>query len=261
MFLFIINTIFIALATFLIVKYLRFPMVKYINSAKRKSIARFASFIAFIILAGSIWSFYNLFQENQFKQKAHSFIEELKSSGVAILGEDKENVDYQNKTITLPLLGNMVLKSKIDGWKVRIQELGLNKTQLIVQQGDDSEIRQQVQDLQDLYSQNHKIITSRDESIKEKEDRIQLLETELSKFYDKSIPLKQIGEEAKINYSGLQEISYSDIIKTNFNTLDTIRAFQFKWYDSIPHKVVKIQEPKLKAWLKTRLKLDTLRVQ
>ena len=261
MFLFLINTIFIALATFLIVKYLRFPMVKYINSAKRKSIARFASFIAFVILAGSIWSFYNLFKENQFKQKAHSFIEELKTDGVAILGEDKENVDYQDKTITLPLLGNMVLKSKIDAWKVRMQELGLKEAQLIVQQGDDSEIRQQVQDLQDLYSQNQKIITSRDESIKEKEDKIRILEAELSKFYDKTIPLKQIGEEARINYSGLSEISYSDIIKTNFNVIDTVRVFQFNWYDSIPKKTIKAQKPKLKAWLKTRLQLDTLRVR
>src|SRR5210317_990814 len=45
MFLFTINSIFIALAAFVIVKFLRFPMVKYINSTKRKRIARTASIV------------------------------------------------------------------------------------------------------------------------------------------------------------------------------------------------------------------------
>ncbi len=260
MFLFTINTIFIALATFLIVKYLRFPMVKYINSARRKTIARFASFVAFIILAGSIYSFYNLFKENQFKQLAHNFIVELKDGGVAILGEDKENVDYLNKTITLPLLGSMRPQSEIDGWKVKMQEMGLIDTELRIQQGDDSEIRQQVQDLQDLYSQNQKIITSRDESIKEKDEKIRLLENQLSRINENSIPLYQLGEEAKVLFPALQELSYSDMIKTNFKSIDTLRVFQFNWYDSIPRKTIREENPKLRAWLKARLKLDTLRV-
>src|SRR5210317_2187100 len=38
MYLFTINTVFIALATFLVLKLLRFPMIKYANSKKRKRI-------------------------------------------------------------------------------------------------------------------------------------------------------------------------------------------------------------------------------
>jgi len=260
MFLFTINTIFIALATFVIVKYLRFPMVKYINSARRKSIARFASIIAFIIFAGSIYSFYNLFKENQFKQIAHDFIVELKEEGESILGEDDENIDYLNKTITLPLLGGTVDESKRNEWVLRMQELGLNDAILNVQQGDDSEIRQQVQDLQDLYSQNQKIINSRDESIKEKEEKIRLLENQLTNISKKSIPFAQVGNEAKVIAASLEELSYSDVIKTNFKSIDTVRIFHFKWYDSIPTKVVNKEEPVLKKWLQTRLQLDTLRI-
>ena len=49
MYLFTINTIFIALATFIVLKVLRFPMLKYANSAKRKRIARFASLVALLL--------------------------------------------------------------------------------------------------------------------------------------------------------------------------------------------------------------------
>ena len=260
MFLFTINTIFIALATFVIVKFLNFPMLKYINSAKRKRIAQFASTVAFLILAGSIWQFYGLFKENQFKQTARSFITELKDDGVAIIGDDEKNIDYFKRTITLPLLGTMVPDSEIHKWKGRLNDMGLTDVELNVQQEDDSEIRQQVENLQDLYSQNQKIITSRDESIKEKEDRIRLLESELSKYFDDQVPFKVISEEAKIIYEGIEEMSYYKQIKTDFSKIDSLAVFSIKWKEEVDPKNLQAQEEKLKLWLKKRLELDTLKV-
>jgi uncharacterized hydrophobic protein (TIGR00271 family) len=261
MFLFTINTIFIALATFVIVKFLKFPMVKYINSAKRKRIAQFASIVAFLILAGSVYQFYELFKENQFKRNARTFINELKNNdGVAILGDDDENINYLERTITLPILGAMIPESERKAWENRMAELGLEEVTLNVQQKDDSEMRQQVQNLQDLYAQNQKIITSRDESIKEKEDRIRLLESELSKFYNEIVPFKEVSEEAKINYDAIEGMSYYKEITTDFNKIDSIAVFSIKWKDNTRQKTKEDQEKRLKLWLKKRLELDTLKV-
>ena len=259
MFLFTINTIFIALATFAIVKFLNFPMLKYINSAKRHRIARFASIVAFLILAVSIWQFYGLFRENQFKQTAHTFINELKDQGVPIIGDGEKNIDYFKKTITIPLLGSRDEKTKNE-WKSRLAELGLEDVELILQQEDDSEMRQQVENLQDLYTQNQKIITRRDESIKQKEDRIRLLESELSKFYSTQVPFKTISEEAKINYDGIEQMSYYKQIKTDFNKIDSLTVFSIKWKEGFNSKTLAEQEQKLNLWLKKRLVLDTLKV-
>lgn len=259
MFLFTINTIFIALATFAIVKFLNFPMLKYINSAKRHRIARFASIVAFLILAVSIWQFYGLFRENQFKQTAQTFINELKDQGVPIIGNEEKNIDYFKKTITIPLLGSRDEKTK-DEWKSRLAELGLEDVELILHQEDDSEMRQQVENLQDLYTQNQKIITRRDESIKQKEDRIRLLESELSKFYSAQIPFKSISEEAKINYDGIEQMSYYKQIKTDFNKIDSLAVFSIKWKEGFNNKTLAEQEQRLNLWLKKRLALDTLKV-
>ena len=260
MFLFTINTIFIALATFVIVKFLNFPMLKYINSAKRKRIGQFASTVAFLIFAGSIWQFYGLFKENQFKQTANTFIKELQDDGVAIIGEDKKNIDYFKRTITLPIIGKKSPESEISKWRARLNEMGLTGVQLNIQQEDDSEIRKQVENLQDLYSQNQKIITSRDESIKEKEDRIRLLESELSKFYEDQVPFKTISEESKINYDGIEEMSYYRQIKTDFNKIDSLNVFSVKWKKDLDNKDLMNQEQKLNLWLKKRLELDNLKV-
>ncbi len=67
MYLFTINTIFIALATFLVLKILRFPMLKYANSAKRKRIARVASLVAIIVMIPAVFTFLSVLKESQFE--------------------------------------------------------------------------------------------------------------------------------------------------------------------------------------------------
>lgn len=258
MFLFTINTIFIAISTFLIVKYLRFPMVKYINSARRKRISQFASIVATIILIGSIYSFYLLFKENEYHQRAEQFITELKEDGIAIIGNNKENIDYRNKRIVLPVIGSTISDGQAGIWKNRLAEIGLGEVDLVIQQKDDSHMQQQVANLQDLYIQNQKIITSRDENIREKEDRIRLLEVELAKFLKNQIPFYDISQEAKINYDGIEKISYSHKINTDFNKIDSIDVFSVTWKDKVKNNEVKAQEQKLREWLKFRTKLDTL---
>jgi len=259
MFLFTINAIFIALATFVLVKYLKFPVVKYINSAKRKRIAHMASTIAIIVLAGSIYMFFNLFKQNQFTQAAHKLISDIKKSGISIIDESDQNISYKNKSIKLVIYGNKLKRSDIETWNEKLPDYGLNNVSLRIFQGrDDSDLRNQVKTLTDLYTENQKIISSRDESIKNKEDKIKLLESEISKYITNQIPFLQISKEAQINYTGLAEISYSKQITTNFKRVDTINVFNTKWYDSIPN--TSTQEIQLQKWLKTRLNIDTLLV-
>jgi len=257
MFLFTINTIFIALAAFVIVKFLKFPMVKYLNSAKRKKIAQLASFIAFLVFAGSIYMFFNLFKINQFKQAAENLMADLKKSGISIIDEKDEDINYTNKSVKIYVYGKKLSAEEINSWNAKLPEYGLKDTRLIVQQGaDDSDLRHEVKNLTELYMQNQKIISSRDESLREKESKIELLETELSKFYKNQIPFKQISQEAQINYGSLKQLSYAKMIKTNFKTVDTITIFNAEWDATDKNKAS--QEKLLKKWLKMRLNLDTL---
>jgi len=261
MFLFTINTIFIALATFIIVKFLKFPMVKYINSAKRKRVAQFASLLAFVILAGSIYQFYGLFKEKQFKSRAKKYVSELKQSGINIIDEDEKNYDYLNNEINLVLYGKNLSGNEMQKWNTKLKEFGLEGTSLNMKQGtDNTDLRAEVKSLSDLYVQNQKIITSRDENIKDKEDQIRLLENELSRFYKNSVPFDDVSKEAKINYEEIEQMSYYKQIKTDFNNIDSLAVFSVKWKDKIANKKINNQEQKLKLWLKTRLKLDTLMV-
>lgn len=256
MFLFTINSIFIVLAAFVIVKYLKFPLVNYLDSTKRKRISRLASFVAFLVFAGSIYMFFNLFKINQFKQSAENLIADLKKSGVSIIDEKDEDLNYKSKSIKIYVYGKKLSTKEINYWLAKLPNYGLKDTKLIVEQGADSDLINEVENLMELYTQNQNLISSRNESLKEKEDKIKLLETELRKFYANQIPFIQISKEAQINYSNLKQLSYSKIYKTNFKTFDTIMVFNAEWDATVKNK--QLEEIRLKKWLKTRLNLDTL---
>ncbi len=253
MFLFTINSTFIALATFVILKFLRFPVKRHVDSKNRnKIIARIASFVALLVLMGSVFTFYKLAQNNRFNKSAQTFVDQLRNDGVGIIDRDKDDFNYANKTITITIFGKRVTHSEKIEWDNHLKELGLTDTELIIHQGvDDTEMINEVKELKETYANQLEFINNRDATIKDKDALIANLKSRLKEF-----PFVQISQEAKINYKGLQTISYANQIRTDFHRIDTIAVFTTQWYDSVPN--TKEEYDKLHLWLKTRLKLDTL---
>ncbi|MFD2566270.1 DUF389 domain-containing protein [Pseudotenacibaculum haliotis] len=258
MFLFIINAVFIALATFVIVKFLRFPMVKYINSARRKRIAQLASILALIIFSFSIYQFYQLFQENRYTQSCEKYIADLtEKTGAGII--DK-SIDYKERQINLVVLGKNLTPQEKTEWRDKLPEYSLDGVQLNITQDEENlELLDKVKSIEDLYVKNQKLIASKEESLQEKDIKIQELSKALEKLTNEQIPFLQVSQEAKINYDGLKTISFSKVLVTNFESVDTIPMASIAWYDSIPED--QRVQAKLAAWLKTRLSLDTLVVK
>jgi len=255
MFLFIINSIFIALATFVIIKFLKFPVVKYIDSASRKRIAQLASSVALIIFSYSIYTFVQLYKENTFEQNSMNFINDLeKTTGAGIISK---KINYTDKKIDLVNIGKKLTEDEQVEWKSKLEKYQLNNTILrITQDEETSKLSDKVKSIEDLYVKNQKLIASKEESIQEKDLKINELIKALEKLTKEKIPFAQISQEAKINYEGLKTISFSKVISTNFETIDTIPVASISWYDSIKDKDnLKIRMTK---WLQKRLNLENL---
>lgn len=76
LYLFIINSVFIALATYLMVKYLRFRTVTGINETTAKKRNNLITAVLVIVLIPSIWSAVNLIRENNFERNVKAFVQE-----------------------------------------------------------------------------------------------------------------------------------------------------------------------------------------
>jgi uncharacterized hydrophobic protein (TIGR00271 family) len=260
MYLFTINTIFIALATFLVLKILRFPMLKYANSAKRKRIARIASLLAIVVMIPAILTFIDVLRESTFERDAKAFINNELSS-LPNTNYIKKNATYNydpigESIIELIPFGNDEVS---DDTKKFLEQRFLDysavgNTKLYINQIKNRAINN-LEYMEELRSRDSLDLLTQSQKISFLENRVR----RLSRLERDQIPFDELTKEIKINYDKLEQISFSNEIKSNFTTLDTMKVFYVKWIDSLVTEESKIKDTKrLGAFIKERLDLDTL---
>jgi len=263
MYLFTINTIFIALATFLVLKLLRFPMLKYANSKKRSRIGKIATLLAIVVMVPAVWTFLNVLKESRFNHDAKTYIaNEL--DGLPNANYIKKNAVYffnpdQGSRIEITTFGSdeisddtmHLLNSRLFNYRM------LNETKLVINQATYREVNNleymeelRSRDSLDLLSQQQKI-----HYLEKKVARLALLERD-------QIPFEEVLKEVKINYENLEQFSFSNKITSNFTRIDTLKVFNVKWIDSLTTEESRAKdENRLMRFLKERLELDSLIVK
>lgn len=263
MYLFTINTIFIALATFLVLKILRFPMLKYANSAKRKRIARLASLIAIIVMIPAVFTFLSVLKESQFEINANHFIdnelEALPNANYIKKYAEPKFIPSGMSTIELTTFGADVIS---DETKLVLEQRFkdypyLNNTKLLINQTKNRQVNN-LEYMEELRTRDSLDLLTQQQKINILEDKVRVL----SKLEKDQIPFKSLTEEIHINYENIDQISYSKVITSNFKTLDTLSVFEVKWNDSlVNNEQANKEKEKLYKWLKLKLKADTLVVK
>jgi|TARA_B110000238_G_scaffold66975_1_gene73487 uncharacterized hydrophobic protein (TIGR00271 family) len=260
MYLFIINTIFIALATFIVIKFLKFPMINYVDSMRRRRISRFVTLAAVIVMIPAVWTFVNVVNESNFKNDAFSFI----NSELEILPNSKfikKNalIQYnkdESSVIELTTLGNDQISEEIEfvlNTKMKNYS-SLNDTELIISQSLFREINN-LEYMEELRSRDSLDLLSQTQKINFLEDKVQQLLV-LEKNY---IEFPNLLKEVNINYSEIDEFSYSNILKSDFKSIDTVSVFYVKWNDTLVDEMDIINRSiQLEKWLKYKLNLDTI---
>ncbi len=269
MYLFVINTIFIALATFLVIKILRFPMVRYANSKKRRFIARTASVVGFLVMIPAGYTFYKVFQESMFKKQANDFISETigkyQFSGEGRYLENLNDIEYnkgQNPHIEIVCMGNeSIPENIIASWNtIKNQDADyyrLRDTELQIIHGSRNVEGDQLRYINELYESQKNQLSGKDE-------KITFLETELTrlqKVESKQIPFQDISAEARANYENLVSLEYALAVMTDFNKIDTLSIFEAKWKQGLGASQVSAENKKILYWLRIRLKDSTVRLR
>ena len=260
MYLFIINTIFIALATFIVVKFLKFPMINYVDSIRRRRISRFATLAAIVVMIPAVWTFVNVVKESNFKNDAMSFV----NSELDILPNSKyikKNTLIQyNKdipsVIELTTLGNDQISDEIEfvlSTKMKNYS-SLDNTELIINQSLFREINN-LEYMEELRSRDSLDLLSQTQKINFLENKIQ----QLLKLEQNYIEFPGLVNEVSINYSEIENFSYSNVLKSDFKSIDTISVFYVKWNDSLINELDIINKSiQLEKWLKYKLSLDSI---
>ena len=266
MYLFTINTIFIALATFLVIKFLRFPMVRYANSRKRRLIGRIATLVAILVMIPAGYTFYNVFRKSQFMYQSQQLINEtIEVYEFQERGRYMENLteisyDQSGQSfIELVTMGDeLIPENVINSWRNQKNKYPLLvEAELRVVQGGRDDSEEKFRYVNELYEAKKAELLNKDE-------RIRILEAELaslSKQATQQIPFGDISAEARASYEYLDGLSFYYSIRTDFSKTDTIPIFEVKWKDEASSNQIARDSRRLHEWLKLRLKNDAIQLK
>tara|TARA_B110000046_G_scaffold185768_1_gene229189 strand:- start:20919 stop:22352 length:1434 start_codon:yes stop_codon:yes gene_type:complete len=258
MYLFTINTIFIALATFIVLKILRFPMLKYANSQRRKNIARIVTILAVTAMLPAGWTFYDVLQETRHELDYRSYLEsEINQNDNLWL--QREKIDTDARKITLNFNGEITEATKSD----LINELKgyeyLQDFSLVIN-GNKNRSADKILELYDIAINK---IEKRDSIIAAREFDIDSLKLALSSHkneMDTDLFLN-LSKDAKIQFSDLESFGYAKMLaSSNFRYADTITLVKTQWNSNLSDSLVVLRKQDLKTWIEQELNIENVEI-
>lgn len=231
-----INTVFIALSTFLTVKLLGFPLIHLKDSKADIRSRRIVAAVTILTLIPSIYFGYVMVQQNKFSRNANLFIETHSSIDGNYLLNKK--VDPQEKQITLIFGGKDISPTQITDMQMQLNAYGLNDAVLDIKQGI-SFLKNERET--DRAMQLNKVLEDKDKKI-----------TSLSKVLD-SISIqqayaKQLYRELKIIYPEIVSASVGPLIEHSDSTGNRTTLFLIKTKSDISN----VNRKKIENLLKER---------
>ncbi|MEQ3691208.1 MAG: DUF389 domain-containing protein, partial [Flavobacterium sp.] len=254
MFLFTINTIFIASATFLVVRFLKFPYEAYANSQRRKRISQVITIFAIGILVPSIYMFYQLYRKSNFDGKVDDLMQKVRSEkGIIVLDLDK---NFTKREVSFSIIGKSFSNKEVKELVAQMGESGFEDVKFkIMQDASNLETLAKIKEMENSYLSTQQLLVKKEEMLLSKDREIIDLKNQISN--SKDLPFNDVAAEIKTLFK-VDELSYANTFKTNFTKQDTIPTFQIKWNTSVKNK--NQESEKLQNWLRVKTKNKKVKV-
>ena len=264
MYLFTINTIFIALATFLVLKILRFPMLKYANSAKRKLISRLATIVAIVVMIPAVWTFLTVLKESRYERDFNAFVKnDIQSNSNLWYDKRDDDLDMSAKTIRLRFNGDISdeMISALQNDKNRYEEI--RDFELIINANKTRNADRLLKSLDRAYAdldRKDNIIDGLQKQISQLEKNITNLNKQIeSKNISNDVSFTNLSRDAKVRFSDLEFFGYAKMLESkDFINIDTVTVANVRWKVSVEDSLVLVRERNLQKWMKQELKVDTV---
>ena len=253
-YLYIINSVFIAFATFVMVRIMRFPMKAVASGDMRKRSYRWITVIAVCTLIPSIYLSVRLVRDSYQDQRAKQFVADhfappahqvIRQSFVRADGDKRPYID-------VVLIGKPLSSQTIDSIATLLPSYGLSNFDLQVHQGIDNEAPTDYEQLggvllRDLYERSERTAS-------EQRAEIDSLRRTLLRYdYYKSLT-HDVSDEAKAVFTDISKVRLMpsmEFIQGQDSVLHILVT-------TPSHRLAPAERKKLEQWLQKRTKADDL---
>ena len=260
--LFLINTLYIIVATYIVLKVLGFPLKVYANSKRRKFVNRAVTLIAASFAIIAVLEFIEVMDESKFEREARSFLD---TELVALPNGDYLSksaiIDYNGgeSKITINTFGQKPISKEVMDLldkKIKTND-ELKSTKILFIQ----------QELEDSYTLNNtflKELRSRDSiDIALKKNEIENLNKEINKLRsisEEKLLFSSIINEAKLIYPDLDSFEIYESIRTDFQKIDTVVVVSVLWSETVDDNTKLQLNQSIKNWIGLKFKSKNIEI-
>jgi len=271
MYLFMINSLYIVLATYITVKFLRFPLINYVNSTRRRLISRIVTLLSIVMLIPAFFTFADVLYESKFNNSVDEFFEreleglknkdylKLNSKVNYNINNDGFLFPWRDKTSTIifnsyglePLSNDIIslLKNKIK----KYPHLSLT-TIKFNQQETQNDFKEQKRFLVELRKRDSLDLEIKSNELVVLREKLKKLET---KEFNNNL-YKTLVEDIKFNY---EEVSEMNFHINDYSNDDQKIIFYIKWNDDGDENRRKNSLKKIREWISLKLDSDLFEIQ
>lgn len=211
LYLFVINCLFIMLATYVSVKYFKFRQTEHEDQATGRKAKRISSLLILIFIIPSIWSAVMLIQRNNFEENAMAFVNRNKAYDKSIIYDYR--IDHTDGSrIELFFTGEPLSEKTRESIMRTADEYGLKEENIIINDHTTSEDINNLELVKSIYDKMDLEIGKRDEEIRRLREELRVTKGE-------DIPYIQITREIRNSYPEVKEVHITQGAKVSADSL------------------------------------------
>lgn len=246
MYLFTINTVFIAISSVAISQILKFPISDDVENSHKKRINSWISVVIILVAIPSVYFGYNLVQKERFVEQANRYIKNVNVfEGNYLL---KSEVNPQKRSILLVYGGLTMDDSQKEAIKSKTTDISLEKAEVIIQQGLSIQTDTKNSETEDLRTELNRL----NFIIQQKESVIDSISTQ-------SLIGKNILDEIKSIYPQIVSCSFAKA-STFLDSTSGSKETEIVVFTLSKNNLSIKDKEKINQWLKARIHSENIQV-
>lgn len=251
LFLFSINCIFIAMAAYLMAKFLNFPRRTVEQNKIRYYIL---SYGLVILLAGmSVVTGYHVIRESEFTKNANRFVKKNHTVGKTYIYDYQVNVEDKPYMVELRLAGESLNSDARELLLRDAESYGIMRSQIVIHEDATVQI--------DRFNETEivkNLITTNTTNIQVRDDSIKVLNAQIEAYKQQQLPAAQLAAELQVQMMGITRVTMAKGTAVDKNVVTSENQVVVIVYCSeMPSEKEKI---KVLEWLKVRLQVQDVEI-
>ncbi|MEM6268902.1 MAG: DUF389 domain-containing protein [Bacteroidota bacterium] len=248
-YLFFLNAVFISLSTFLIVRFLKFPLKEKITANLRRNFVRGTAAFVVLLLVPAVWLFIDVIGDQRRQTKIERFLDDKFGSNRIEFSVEKQeyietdSVNYLRVTVASPIY---LPTDSSELYDVQLRTTyGLRNTHLILIQttGDPNDRVQILNQARQEFSDRLSVFERDRELAFQRQQQIEALKEEMQRMQESKLPEIDIRADIRDMVPELRAVDFGQLRTANLTDTTArkdpnkdafVFVMRFTWGDSLP---------------------------